>query len=898
MKQKLLSSFRLRVVMLVAILCASVCCAWGATYTMSLDSGTKNGTKNVHWTSNNATLTYSNVSWSASFSAGSITNSNNYVQIGSKNSPFTTITLSTSGISGTITEVKVGCGAYNSNATVAVTVGGNAFGGNAQSVGAAPSTSGPCGQNTFTGNASGEIVITITNGNSGRAGYIDYVSVTYTTGSATPTCATPTFSPAAGTYTSAQNVTISTTTAGATIYYTTDGTDPTANSSVYSSAIPVSTTTTIKAMAVAEGYDNSAVATAAYTIVSLAHAGTAADPYSVADAYTAIDANVGLTEVYATGIVSAIPTEWSSQYKNITFNIVDNSGDTNFLQAYRCASANADASKVSVGDIVVVKGNLTTHGDIYEFAQGCELVSLTQKEAATITVEGGTEFTINRENDEVELTLSATANSGATVTFSVDATNSTLIEDDDFLFENGTLTMYSDKGGVVVIEANAPAAGDYKAATEVTITVTVLGKKIDATIVVQDYNVAYGQTYSVDANMIEGGDITVTSSNENVATVNGLVITPVAVGTTTITVVTAENAQYKAGRETFTLTVNAPEGQTTAAASTSTVFEETFAESTGTAGWSGNAASGTIKYDNSGWSADKANGNGGSAKFGTSSAMGYAITPAFGVAGDLTLTFKSGAWNGDKTEGGLVLSVEEGEGTLSPTTFNLTDSEWSNYEVSISGATAGTKIKFSAAQASKNRFFLDDVVVTTTGASITATLNGSGYATFCSEYPLDFTNAEGYTAWQITGVNGEAITFEKVTGAVKGGTGLLLKGTAGETITLTSSDSNTELSGNRLYGTLAPTYVAADQYYGLSGNQFVKVNAGTVPAGKALLPAKAVGSAARLSFVFEDDNTTTGISEELRVKSEESFYNLNGQRVKDLKKGGLYIVGGKKVIVK
>ena len=188
MKQKLLNKLWLRVGMIVAIMTTALSgTAWAETYTMSMDSGTKNGTKDVHWTANNATLTHSNVSWSASFSGGSITNSNNYVQIGSKNSPFTTITLSTSGISGTITEVKVGCGAYNSNATVAVTVGGNAFGGNAQSVGAAPSTSGPCAQNTFSGSASGAIVITITNGNSGRAGYIDYVSVTYTSGGSSST---------------------------------------------------------------------------------------------------------------------------------------------------------------------------------------------------------------------------------------------------------------------------------------------------------------------------------------------------------------------------------------------------------------------------------------------------------------------------------------------------------------------------------------------------------------------------------------------------------------------------------------------------------------------------------------------------------------------------------------
>src|SRR4029077_8596244 len=60
--------------------------------------------------------------------------------------------------------------------------------------------------------------------------------------------ATPTFSPVAGTYTSAQNVTISDTTAGASIFYTTDGSTPTTASTRYTSAIPVGATTTIKAI--------------------------------------------------------------------------------------------------------------------------------------------------------------------------------------------------------------------------------------------------------------------------------------------------------------------------------------------------------------------------------------------------------------------------------------------------------------------------------------------------------------------------------------------------------------------------------------------------------------------------------------------------------------------------
>ena len=103
--------------------------------------------------------------------------------------------------------------------------------------------------------------------------YID--SFSYTEGSttppahrSTPQAATPTFSPAAGTYSGAQSVTISDATSGATIYYTTNGTTPTTSSTKYTGPITVSSTETLQAIAVATGDANSAVASAAYTIDS------------------------------------------------------------------------------------------------------------------------------------------------------------------------------------------------------------------------------------------------------------------------------------------------------------------------------------------------------------------------------------------------------------------------------------------------------------------------------------------------------------------------------------------------------------------------------------------------------------------------------------------------------
>jgi Chitobiase/beta-hexosaminidase C-terminal domain len=78
--------------------------------------------------------------------------------------------------------------------------------------------------------------------------------------------ATPTFSLASGTYTSAKSVTLSDATAGATIYYTTNGTTPTTSSTQYSDAISVTASETIEAIAVAKGYIDSGLASADYVI--------------------------------------------------------------------------------------------------------------------------------------------------------------------------------------------------------------------------------------------------------------------------------------------------------------------------------------------------------------------------------------------------------------------------------------------------------------------------------------------------------------------------------------------------------------------------------------------------------------------------------------------------------
>jgi hypothetical protein len=139
-------------------------------------------------------------------------------------------------------------------------------------------------------------------------------------GEGTGTVAEPTFSPAGGSYSTAQQVTISDATVGASIYYTTDGTTPgagTGTSTLYTAPITVSGSETINAIAVDTGDTSSAVATAAYS-VNLP--GAALTPtfspgggaYNTPQDVTISDGTTGATIYYTTD--GSAPTTSSNVY--------------------------------------------------------------------------------------------------------------------------------------------------------------------------------------------------------------------------------------------------------------------------------------------------------------------------------------------------------------------------------------------------------------------------------------------------------------------------------------------------------------------------------------------------------------------------------------------------------
>ncbi|MBZ0244254.1 MAG: chitobiase/beta-hexosaminidase C-terminal domain-containing protein, partial [Bacteroidales bacterium] len=141
-------------------------------------------------------------------------------------------------------------------------------------------------------NATGNVVIKIKNvgaTSTNRQTTIDNISWTGYTGGGTPQAATPTFTPGTGTYFTAQDVVIESATPGATIYYTTNGDEPDNTSTEYTAAVNVSTTTTLKAIAYAAGFDPSNVGSATYTFetvnevadIATLRAGTTGETYKL-----------------------------------------------------------------------------------------------------------------------------------------------------------------------------------------------------------------------------------------------------------------------------------------------------------------------------------------------------------------------------------------------------------------------------------------------------------------------------------------------------------------------------------------------------------------------------------------------------------------------------------------
>jgi len=222
---------------------------------------------------------------------------------------------------------------------------------------------------------------------------------------------TPTFNPTGGTYTGAQQVTISDSLSGANIYYTLDGTTPTTSSQLYSGAITISQSTTLNAFATASGYSDSGVTSAAYTIQSVlpVPAITSLSPSSAvagggAFMLTVNGANftpgasvlwngVSLTTTYlsAAQLTAAVPASLIASAGSANVTVVTASGASS-ASTFTINSAAPVISNISPAS-GVVGSSVTISGTNFGTSQGASTVTFNGAPATSITSWSSTSIT-------------------------------------------------------------------------------------------------------------------------------------------------------------------------------------------------------------------------------------------------------------------------------------------------------------------------------------------------------------------------------------------------------------------------------------------------------------------------------------------------------------------------
>lgn len=255
-------------------------------------------------------------------------------------------------------------------------------------------------------------------------------------------------------------------------------------------------------------------------------------------------------------------------------------------------------------------------------------------------------------------------------------------------------------------------------------------------------------------------------------------------------------------RSLLVLALLAVVGQTNA----QVVFTETFDQCASVGGndggWEKVNPSGEILTDNEGWTFENGSAAKQCAKFGTANKMGSATTPSIALSGNGTLTFRAGAWKKDAQE--LILTAEGATLDVEGLTMS-NQGAFTDYTVPITGATGNVKITFKGAGASKSRFFLDDVVVTATGAA-TKKAAGLEFSTTSATAVV----GQPFTAPTLSNPNNLAVTYsssdENVATVAADGT-VTIKAAGTTTIKATSEETAEYYAGSTSYTLTVATTV-------------------------------------------------------------------------------------------
>ena len=180
------------------------------------------------------------------------------------------------------------------------------------------------------------------------------------------------------------------------------------------------------------------------------------------------------------------------------------------------------------------------------------------------------------------------------------------------------------------------------------------------------------------------------------------------------------------------------------------------------------------------------------------------------------------------------------------------------------------------------------------------------WSSFYAAFPVAI--PEGVEAYIVTAANAGYVTLTQIYNAVPANTGVILKGGSIEaTNDNYYSGEVTEVTGNLLKGTMGNAYIEEEAYVlgkvdGVIGLYKALMTDGQWlnNANKAYLPASVVPASAQgaASFSFRFGEGTTAIENVEVVNEVKAIYDLTGRKVEVITAPGIYIINGKKVLVK
>ena len=501
-----------------------------------------------------------------------------------------------------------------------------------------------------------------------------------------------------------------------------------------------------------------------------------------------------------------------------------------------------------------------------------------------------------------------------------------------------SLVVTSSTTGVEISEAtNSGSTYTYTitlpdATTSLSLTITAsVNSRIDDIMLTGDYSattlldaelefseatatVTLGQTFTAPTLSNPNGlTVTYSSSNDAIATVNPQTgeVSPVGIGTVTITASSEATDVYRAGSASYELTVES------AVPTTSATF---WSED-----WTGAVADQTPSDVNSAYTYEDGGtttkiyeqtyASGESPELlvaKTGGSLTYDAINIAGHTGTLTLTYLA---NGDR------IAVTSG---TSGATVTKGETSGNTYTWTITVPTAITTLSLTLTNSNSSNVRVDNILLTGEVPNLGAgsfTITAAGYGTYYTDQPFIMPEgAQGAVITEVGTPNGDGIAKATANWKYQAGSivpaceALLVKGEAKDYAYVYTASTASATADNLLHGStvaVTPTEPANGLFYMLSYGKgdkadvlgFFYANATGAAfesqANKCWLALdNNTGSAVRgLVFDFNDD--VTGInSVGTTVNGVNVAYDLQGRRVVAPKAGNIYIVNGKKVLVK